>query len=271
MLDFKDKLVIVTGAARGIGRGVALEFAKRGSRVIILDILEDLLKKTEAELKQAGHTVWAFTCDLGSTQDVAALGERIVKEIGVPDIIYNNAFYAPTSRLDDIEIEGIEKAFNISVLGYIRIIRAFLNHMIARKSGWIVNTASPNGITPPSSYAEYGLPYNIVKAADISLSQCLAAGLKRHNIGVSVIYPAAVLTGAVTDQTGNAPEEFKTSILKYFDNNGLTPEQAAVDFLDGVAEEKFMVTNYENWDKILVEYAKKGLDPNAVDLSGFQI
>jgi len=261
VLDFKDKLILVTGSARGIGRAVAFEYAKYGAHLILLDILETV-KETGEDLKKQGYTAYAFTVDLGNDKDVADLGEKIIKEIGVPDILHNNAFWAPSGCIEEIDIDGIRKALDISVLGYLKIVKAFVNQMIARKSGWIVNTASPNGITPPQSYAEYGLPYNVCKAGDISMSQCLQAGLKKHGIGVSVIYPDATKTGAAFTG-GTAPKAFSDAIVEYFKNNGVTPEAAAVDFVEGVRQQKFMVFTFPNFDKILVEYAKNGMDPTA--------
>jgi len=266
MLDLKDKLILVTGAARGIGRAVAIEYAKRGGRLIILDILGDQVQETAGEMKKQGYTVFAFQVDLASDDSVAALGEQIIKEIGLPDILHNNAFWAPNGSMEDIDIAGIRKALDISVLGYLRIVRAFVNPMIARKSGWIVNTASPNGITPPSSYAEYGMPYNICKAGDIALSQAMAAGLKKHGIGVSVIYPDATRTGAA-NTGGTAPKAFTDAIQEYFKHNGVEPEDAAVDFIDGVQQQKFMISTFPNFENLLVAYAQNGLDPNA-DYSG---
>jgi NAD(P)-dependent dehydrogenase (short-subunit alcohol dehydrogenase family) len=278
VLDFKDKLILVTGSARGIGRAVAFEYAKHGAHLILLDILATV-KETGEDMKKQGYTgnlrviptnfilliclpAYAFTVDLSNDKDVADLGEKIIKEIGVPDILHNNAFWAPNGCIEDIDIDGIRKALDVSVLGYLRIVRAFVNQMIARRSGWIVNTSSPNGITPPESYAEYGLPYNICKAGDISMSQCMQAGLKKYGIGVSVIYPDATKTGA-TSQGGTAPKAFSDAITEYFKTNGVTPEAAAVDFVEGVRQQKFMVFTFPNFDKILVEYAKNGMDPTA--------
>ncbi|KAF2493644.1 3-oxoacyl-reductase [Lophium mytilinum] len=261
VLDFKDNLIVVTGAARGIGEAVAYEFAKFGARIVLLDVLEKVHETADA-LKKEGHTAYSFTVDLASDQGVADLGEKIIKEIGVPDILYNNAFWAPNGCIEDIDVEGIRKALDVSVLGYLRIVKAFLPKMIERKSGWIVNTASPNGITPPASYAEYGLPYNVCKAGDISMSQALKAGLQKYNIGVSVIYPDATKTGAAFTG-GNAPKAFTDAIQEYFKDNGVTPAAAATDFVEGVRQEKFMVATFPNFDKILVEYAKNGLDPTA--------
>jgi NAD(P)-dependent dehydrogenase (short-subunit alcohol dehydrogenase family) len=265
-VEFKGKLVLVTGAARGIGKGVATEYAREGARVILLDILGDKLDETVTELGEAGHTAYGFKCDLGSSEEIANLGADIIKDIGVPDIIHNNAFWAPSGSVEDIEIDVVERAFNISVLGYLRIIKSFLTPMIERKSGWIVNTASPNGITPSSWYAHHGLTYNICKAGDISMSQALVSGLKKYNIGVSVVYPGAVLTEAVLGEQGNSSDEFKQGILKKFMEVATTPEVAAKAFLAQIREGRFLVSNYPNFENILVEYAKAGLDPTAVNI-----
>ncbi|OCK79496.1 NAD(P)-binding protein, partial [Lepidopterella palustris CBS 459.81] len=197
MLDLKDKLVLVTGAARGIGRAVAFEYAKHGAHLIILDILGDKLDATAADMRKEGYVVHAFVCDLASDTGIASLGAQIIKDIGVPDILHNNAFWAPQGSVEDIDIDIIRRALDISVLGYLRIIKAFVNDMMARKSGWIVNTSSPNGITPKAEWAAMGLPYNLCKAADISMSQALAAGLKKYGIGVTVVYPGSTLTEAI--------------------------------------------------------------------------
>src|SRR5689334_14515518 len=141
MPEFQGKLVIVTGAARGLGRGLALEYAKQGARLIITDILDGQLKETAEELRREGYEVWPFTCDLGSDSAVVALGEQIKSEIGVPDILHNNAMFSPHGTIENIDIDGTRKAFEVNVLGYMRIVKAFVTEMIERRSGWIVNTA----------------------------------------------------------------------------------------------------------------------------------
>jgi len=263
MPELKDKLVLVTGAARGIGRSVAFEFAKRGARLILLDVLADKLDKAEEDFRKAGHTVHAYKCDVSSDDAVASVGAKIIKDVGVPDIIYNNAFWAPSGSVEDIDIPAIHRAFDISVLGYLRIVKAFVTDMIARKSGWIVNTASPNGITPTSEFASNGLPYNLCKAADISMSQAMAAGLKKYNIGVTVIFPGATLTEAIQELGGDSPTEHELATKEFFRTRGITSAAAAVEFVEGVRQGKFFVTTYPNFANILVEYAKNGLDPNA--------
>jgi NAD(P)-dependent dehydrogenase (short-subunit alcohol dehydrogenase family) len=273
MLDLNNSLVLVTGAAQGIERGVSIEYyAKCGAHIILLDILGDKLRNTAADMRKAGYVVYPFECDVSSNDDVASLGAKIIKDIGVPDVIHNNAYWAPHSYIQDINIEVNHKAFDISVLGYLRVVKAILHGMIERKSGWIVNTSSPNGITPPAHSAQYGLPYNLCKAADTALSQSMAAGLKVHGIGVSVIFLGPTSTEGLNDIVGTAPKKLLDA-TQWFEGSAISFEEAAKIFVQGVREGKFMVTSLANFDKMLVEYAKNGLDPNAnyFDMFGAQV
>jgi len=263
MPEFKGKLILITGAARGIGRAAAFEYARAGARVIILDILGDVLEVTASDLRKEGHKVDAFQCDLSSNTEVASLGEKIKENIGVPDILHNNAFFARPGSILDIDLEGARQAFDVSVLGYLRIVKAFLNEMIERKSGWIVNTASPNGIAPPHAFAANGVPYNMCKAADISISQSMAAALKEHGIGVSVLYPGAVASDAPKQPHRKTTPEFAAAIKKFFLDNAVTPEEGVKGLIEGVRQGKFLVSTFENFEKVLVEFAQNGLDPNA--------
>jgi NAD(P)-dependent dehydrogenase (short-subunit alcohol dehydrogenase family) len=262
MPEFKGKLILITGAARGIGRAAAFEYAKAGARLIILDILGDVLEATAADLRREGYEVHAFQCDLASDTEVASLGEKIKNDIGLPDILHNNAFFARPGSILEIDIDGARKAFDISVLGYLRIVKAFVTEMIERKSGWIVNTASPNGVTPPRIFAANGVPYNMCKAADISISQSMAAVLKEHGIGVTILYPGAILSDASRQSTGKVTPEFEAAMKSSFMDNVVTPEVGVKGLIEGVRQGKFLASTFDNFEKILVEFAQNGLDPN---------
>jgi len=265
MPEFKGKLILITGAARGIGRAAAFEYAQAGARVIILDILGDVLEATAGDLRKEGYEVHSFQCDLANDEEVASLGEKIKKDIGVPDILHNNAFFSQPGSILDIDIDGARKAFDISVLGYLRIVKAFVTEMIERRSGWIVNTASPNGIAPPHAFAANGVPYNMCKAADISISQSMAATLKEYGIGVSVLYPGAVMSDAPKKPgpQGKITPAFAAAIKTFFLDNAVSPEVGAKGLIEGVRQGKFLVTTFDNFENVLVEFAKNGLDPNA--------
>lgn len=93
------------------------------------------------------------------------------------------------------------------------------------------------------------------------MSQAMAAGLKEHDIGVSIIFPGAVNTEAVTELAGSQPPELASATKRYFEEFGATSEEVGKVFVKGVREGKFLVTTYENFENILVEFAKNGLDP----------
>jgi len=239
-------------------------YARAGARVIILDILGDLLERTAGDLRKEGFEVHPFQCDLASDTQVATLGEKIKKDIGVPDILHNNAMYAQPGSVLDIDIDGARKALDVNVLGYLRIVKAFVTEMIERRSGWIVNTASPNGIAPPHAFAANGVPYNMCKAADISISQSMAATLKEYGIGVSVLYPGATLTDAPKKAGPQAKvtPAFGAAIKTFFLDNAVSSEEGAKILIEGVRQGKFLVTSFQNFEKVLVEFAQNGLDPN---------
>ncbi|KAH8701507.1 hypothetical protein BGW36DRAFT_423821 [Talaromyces proteolyticus] len=263
MCDFKDKLVLVTGAARGLGRGMAFEYGRNGARVIITDIITDQLEETAADLRKEGILVYSFQCDLASDIAVDAFGNKVKQEIGVPDILHNNAMYAPHGTIRNFDIDGTRKAFEINVLGYMRIVKAFVGEMIVRRSGWIVNTASPNGITPPAEFSVNGIPYNLTKAAEISFSQSLIATLKEYNIGVSVLYPGAVWTAAAEKPHGRSSKGFEEALRQFFLERAINAEDAARELLTGVKQGKFLVSNFKNFEKVLLEFAQNGMDPTA--------
>jgi len=248
MLEFKDKLILVTGAGRGIGRAVAFEYASQGAKLIIIDLLDDILQQTAEAMRMKGYVVHDFQCDLASDNAVASLGIRIRKDIGLPDILHNNAFFSTSGTIENIDLDAIRKAFEVNVLGYLRIVKVFVSQMIERKSGWIVNTASPNGIAPPLQFAENGIPYNLCKAADISISQSMAATLKQYGIGVTVLYPGAVATEASKKISGKyVKPEYEAALRKFFLAQAVSPEVAARDLVEGIRQEKFFCFNVQKF------------------------
>lgn len=118
-------------------------------------------------MRKAG-TLCAFECDLA--KDFTPLATRIKKDIGVADILHNNAVAALQCSPENIDIDIVRRALDVSVLGYLCIMKEFLHEMIERKSGRIVNTSSSKDITLQPEWAVLGLPYNLCEAANISQS-----------------------------------------------------------------------------------------------------
>ncbi|KAL2829140.1 hypothetical protein BJY01DRAFT_255101 [Aspergillus pseudoustus] len=266
-MDYQDKLVLITGAARGIGRSVAQKFLKEGARVVLTDILTDQLMETAEELRhQAGgssRSVYAFACDVSLSTAVSAFTETVMREAGVPDIVYNNAMFNRTGGILELDVANVERELRVNVLGYLQVSKAFLPAMIERgRGGWIVNTVSPNGIAPPPMVAANLLGYCVCKAAQISLSQCMAVALRPYNIGVTALFPDITLTEAIDTISGKASKEFEAGFATFLRNNSRSADEVAGEMVQKVKERKFFVNAYPGWEAVLVEWAKHGLDPN---------
>ncbi|KAK2936749.1 Short-chain dehydrogenase/reductase SDR [Fusarium oxysporum f. sp. vasinfectum] len=149
MYDCKGKVVVVTGAARGIGQAVSVKFAELGATVVLADIQLAPQEETVAELKRKGLSAYAFQCDVTSDESVAAFATSVLESAGVPGIVYNNAVLVRSGGVLDASPNNIRHELDVNVLGYLRMAQAFLPYMISRGEGWVVNTASPNAFIPP--------------------------------------------------------------------------------------------------------------------------
>ncbi|KAI8724267.1 hypothetical protein NCS52_00284400 [Fusarium sp. LHS14.1] len=208
MLDFQDKIVVVTGAARGIGQAISIELAAVGAHVILADIQLEPQEKTVSELQSRNQKASAYQCDVTSDESVKEFASHVLKNIGVPDIVYNNAAFIRSGGILNASVENIRRELDVNVLGYIRVAQDILPNMI-------VNTASPNAFVPPPIVAGNLLGYYITKGADVSMSQCLAMSLKPTGVGVSIVFPDLTYTESVHELTGTAPSEFNTGFADF--------------------------------------------------------
>ena len=270
VLDFKDKLVLVNGGAGTLGRPFCFEFARLGAKgIILLDINNDKVQKVKQDLESEGFKAWAFQTDIASDDSVSATAKQVLQDIGVPDIIHNLAVNALMGGPLDTTPDAIAKSFDVSVLGYHRVVQAFLPQMIERKSGWIINTSSPAGLTPPAIVAKRLMPYAICKAANHAHAWSLAAFLKPYGIGVSVLFPGLALppqenVGSAVPEMGNAvPDDFQEYMKEQIMTIGQSPEEAARVMTEDLRKGEFFATGRVNYANIVREYADKGFDPNA--------
>ena len=192
-MDFEGKTAIVTGAARGIGRGIALELARRGSSVIIADIDEEPAREVVAEI-QAGGT-GANYCETDVTQQWSTddMVEAALEGYGQLDVLVNNAGVggAPgfatrkTPNIDDWQA-----TFDVNVYGIVNGIQSVEKYMTDRGYGKIVNIASVAGRLGRPGFASYGAS----KAAAINVSQAWAFKLAPHGINVNAVCPGLIWT-----------------------------------------------------------------------------
>ena len=199
-MRFHNKTVVVTGAASGIGRAAALQFAAEGAKVYAADIDEAGLAQTAAESNGEVHTV---RCDVCVCEDIKALMDRAAAETGGIDAVFNNAGAGgDMAKIDEIEPEGWDRTMHLLLRSVAFGIRYAVPHMIGRKGAAIVNTSSVAAVGPgysPNAYA-------VAKAGVLHLTKTSAADLARHQIRVNAVQPGFINTNIFTTSLDVPPE-----------------------------------------------------------------
>jgi NAD(P)-dependent dehydrogenase (short-subunit alcohol dehydrogenase family) len=210
MKDFKGKVAVVTGAASGIGKALAVAFAKRGAALVLADIEPAPLKAAEREIAALGAAVLSRVTDVSKRESVMALAEAAYEQFPSVHIVCNNAGVATWGGLESARHEDWQWLLGVNLWGVIHGCEAFLPRMTAQAKqgqlgeGHIVNTASMAGLI-----ASKGLGiYNTTKYAVVGLSETLQKDLRDYRIGVSVLCPMGVTT-RIRDSERNRPAELK--------------------------------------------------------------
>ncbi|MFD8967656.1 SDR family oxidoreductase [Streptomyces sp. NPDC059568] len=204
---FGGQLVLVTGAAGGIGRATAFAFAEAGARIVAVDLdLEGAARTAELARLIGAPAAWAEQADVGDGQAMEKLAEKVATEYGIVDVLVNNAGIGLSGAFLDTTAEDWKKVLDVNLWGVIHGCRVFGKQMAERgQGGHIVNTASAAAYQPSKA-----LPaYSTSKAAVLMLSECLRAELAGQDIGVSAICPGFVNTGITSTArfTGVSTEE----------------------------------------------------------------
>ncbi|MEN8649890.1 SDR family oxidoreductase [Streptomyces sp. 21So2-11] len=189
---FGGQLVLVTGAASGIGRATAFAFAEAGARIVAVDRdAEGAARTAEMSRLIGAPQAWGETVDVSDEQAMEKLAEKVATEYGVVDVLVNNAGIGLSGSFLETSAEDWKKVLDVNLWGVIHGCRLFGKQMAERgQGGHIVNTASAAAYQPSKA-----LPaYSTSKAAVLMLSECLRAELAGQDIGVSAICPGFVNT-----------------------------------------------------------------------------
>lgn len=172
MLEFKDKVVLVTGSSRGIGRSIAIAFAKEGANVIINYRNNEVDASVAYEIVSSyGNKCMSIKADVSSETDVKNMIEKIINEFGKIDVLVNNAGIAIDSEFEDKTVSDWKKTMNTNVLGPFLTSKYAGKYMLEREYGKIINISSTNGI---NTIFPYSADYDASKAALINLTKNLA-------------------------------------------------------------------------------------------------
>jgi NAD(P)-dependent dehydrogenase (short-subunit alcohol dehydrogenase family) len=204
MTPLKGKIAAVTGGASGLGRAMALAFAREGMHVAVADVDDAGLAKTRQDVQALGVESLSMHLDVSQAADVDAFAQKIFAEFSSVHVVCNNAGVSPLGAAWEYTIADWQWTLGVNLWGVIHGIRTFTPRLIEQGEGHIVNTASFAGlISPPASGA-----YNVTKHAVVTLSETLHHDLRERGspVGVSVLCPAYVPTG-IADSERNRPKE----------------------------------------------------------------
>ncbi|MEE1929961.1 SDR family oxidoreductase [Streptomyces sp. TRM 70351] len=241
---FGGQLVLVTGAASGIGRAIAFSFAEAGARIVAVDRDAEGAARTAQMARLVGaQEAWAETADVADGQVMEKLAAKVAADYGVVDVLVNNAGIGLAGAFLDTTAEDWRRVLDVNLWGVIHGCRLFGRQMAERgQGGHIVNTASAAAFLPSST-----LPaYSTSKAAVLMLSECLRAELAGQGIGVSAICPGIVNTGitatthfAGVDEAEGARRRARVS--RWYGRRNYPPEKVADAVLDAVVHDRAVV------------------------------
>jgi 3-oxoacyl-[acyl-carrier protein] reductase len=206
-IDLKNKIAIVTGAGRGIGRVIARTFAQEGATVIILDFKQDLLDDASVEWVEAGWPGKRILCDIRDAAQVKKAVAEIEDEYERVDILVNDAGVAGGARVTELNEETWDDNFDTNAKGTFLMCQAVAPLMKRQKWGRILNAASYAAITPSIGSAAYaGSKYAVV-----GFTRVLAGELGPYDVTVNCYSPGMVPT--LMNRFADAPEERKQKLL----------------------------------------------------------
>lgn len=239
------QVAVVTGAARGLGRGLAGELVRRGASVVLADLQEETVQETARELAGEGAEVESAVVDVADPDAMHALARRVLDRFGRLDFAVNNAGVVPSGAkpMWEADLQEWRRTVDVNLFGVLHGVRAFVPHLVEAGRGHVINVASLAGLAGTPLTASYGA----TKHAVVALSEMLEAELamKGLSIGVSVVCPGFVRTSMTegmqdasamqewAEQMGTSGSEL-IGVIEETARDMLEPDEAARRILEAV-------------------------------------
>jgi NAD(P)-dependent dehydrogenase (short-subunit alcohol dehydrogenase family) len=189
MFNLSGKTAVITGGGSGIGKAMAILFAKQGANVFILDLDEAGSAKTIEEIRTQGGKAGFIKCNVSSLGDVESAVNNIISSASAIDIVINNAGIAHVGNAENTSEEDFEKLLSVNVKGVYHVVRSAIPHM-KEKGGVVLNLASiASSIGLPDRFA-----YSMTKGAVVGMTLSIAKDYLKNNIRCNCISPARVHT-----------------------------------------------------------------------------
>lgn len=237
---FKDKVCIVTGAASGIGRAVAIALAESGARLALSDINADGLAET-VEMIGGANQHKVDVIDMAEADVIAAYAPDVEAALGPADYVFNIAGLSRFGTFRNTPAASFEKVMDVNFYGMVRMSKAFLEQLILTKGG-LVNVSSIYGVIGVPGQAHYCSS----KFGIRGFSEALSMEMIEHDVTVSCVHPGGVKTNVVrngvVDDLSHVGASKKTLVRNFDENAARTSaEEAAAIILDGTARKKLQI------------------------------
>lgn len=224
-MDLQGKSAIVTGAGSGVGKAIALEFARKGADVLVSDINESEAKRVVEEIEGMGRKGLAFKSDVSNEQDVIQMFKSALDSFGKVDVLVCNAGNSAPAMLHKMSVDRWDSVINVHLKGTFLCMREAAKHMIERKQGKIICTVSVAGIQ-----GSIGQPnYAAAKGGIIALVKSGAKELSRHNILVNAVSLGVVET-AMTSKILSDDKLREATLARTLLRKVFKPEEVAPVF-----------------------------------------
>ncbi len=240
MPKLKDKVAIITGARRGMGKAHALVLAKEGAKVVVSDISEEECQKVVEEIKEKGGEAIAVKCDVTKKEEVDEMIKKTVDEWGKIDILVNNAGIAQFKPFLELTEEEWDKTIDINLKGYFLVAQAAAKEMASQKSGVIINIASVAMGQVGVGFANLA-HYCATKGGIVAMTEEMAGELAQYNIRVNAVSPGVIETPMI-DPIKKDPNQEKAILARIPMHRVGKPEEIAKTVLFLASDDSSYIT-----------------------------
>ena len=230
----KDRVAIITGGAKGIGKAISLKFAEEGCDIVVNAMHIEGAEKVAEEVRALGRRSLAIAADVADSAQVNDMIDRTIKEFGKIDILVNNAggiSEATGGAIESTTDEDWNRIIGINLTGQFLCCRAVVPHMKKNKYGKIVNVSSMGAIHPPAPIVHY----HSAKGGVLGLTTNLAFELRQQNITVNAILPGPVLSEFFNKMLDGISEEEGKAFFSMLDNRVPMHRMGMPEEIAGVA------------------------------------
>ncbi len=233
MKDFQGRVAVITGAASGIGRALAIALAQRGCDLALTDVAAEGLEETRSACARLGRRVTTHCVDVASRDDMAALPAQVEAEHGRVDIVVNNAGVSVAGDLEDQDLDDFEWLVGINVWGVVYGCKFFLPLLRRSDDAYIVNLSSMFGLVGIPGQSSYCLS----KFAVRGFSEAIAAELAGSSIRVMSVHPGGISTNiARNTRYAEGHADLRSRAVRFFDERGMSPQKAAQRIIEGMEQ-----------------------------------